>query len=92
MSVHARGMARETERKRGEGVDGREGEEEREREREREREMCLHQTDVIEHVIYLNGIVRRNRNSVTCGSSSIMVMSGDGSNGIRILYMCMPQW
>jgi len=56
-------------------------------EKERERDLCLHQTDVIEHVIYLNGIVCRNRNSVTCGSSGIMVMSGDDSNGIPILYI-----
>lgn len=41
------------------------------------RESCLHKTYVIEHVIFLNGVVHRNRNSVAYGSASIMPTRDD---------------
>lgn len=38
----------------------------------RTRESCLHKTDVIEHVILVNGVVERNRNSGVYGSVVII--------------------
>ena len=43
-------------------------------------ESCLHKTDVIEHVILVNGVVERNRNSVVCGSVAVIPTRERGSS------------
>lgn len=44
--------------------------------------MFAQNRDVIEHVISVNGVVERNRNSVVCGSAAARIMGEEGGSGV----------
>lgn len=44
--------------------------------------MFAQNRDVIEHVISVNGVVERNRNSVVCGSAAARIMGEEGWSGV----------